>query len=122
MRSWTPRPPSPSLERRLFRPARAHAPTLFSQAWLSPVAACLVLGGLVFALRGNPPPLADGRHGPLVALILSNQGYAAYLPGSFQRNQNRWDTFEWTNTGHFTSSEGPFLRSKQIIRTPHGQD
>jgi hypothetical protein len=46
----------------------------------------------------------------MLAMILSNQSYAAYLPGSFQRNQNRWDTFEWTNTGRFPSSGEPFLR------------
>jgi hypothetical protein len=67
---------------------------------------------MLFALWGNPPPMADGKHGPLVAMILSNQSYAAYLPGSFQRSQNRWDTFEWTNPGGFPSSDGPFLRAK----------
>ncbi len=64
------------------------------------------------AQRGSPPAVLAADHAPMVAMILSNQSFAAYLPGSFQRNQNRWDTFEWTNTGHFTSSEGPFLHPK----------
>ncbi|MBE0545325.1 MAG: hypothetical protein IH623_28635 [Verrucomicrobia bacterium] len=40
----------------------------------------------------------------LVAVIMSNQSYAAYLPGSFQHVANRVDTFEWTNGGYSTSS------------------
>ncbi len=123
LRSWTLRPPSPSLERRLFRPvqSRTFTPRLSAQGWLSPVAACVVLGGLLLALRGTPTPLADRSHAAWLATILSNQGHAAYLPGSFQRNQNRWDTFEWTNTGSFQSSGGPFLKTKPIAETPHGQ-
>jgi hypothetical protein len=40
----------------------------------------------------GPPP------GPLLALILSNQSAAAYLPGSFQAEQNNLpvDAFDWT--------------------------
>jgi hypothetical protein len=69
-----------------------------------------MLGGLLLVQRGTPPPGVTAKPAPMVAMILSNQGFAAYLPGSFQRNQNRWDTFEWTNTGRFTSSGEPFLR------------
>lgn len=112
LRAWRPRPPSPGLERRLFPRTRPTAPWLLTWAWLSPVAACLLLGGLLWAQRGPSPVLADARHAPMVAMILSNQSYAPYLPGSFQRNQNRWDTFEWTKDGGFPSSGGPFLRSE----------
>lgn len=72
--------------------------------------------------RPGGPDASEFRQGPLVAMILSNQSYAAYLPGSFQQSANRWDTFEWTNTGGFTSSEGPFLRPTQRSRTQHGQN
>jgi hypothetical protein len=90
--------------------------------WLSPVAACLVLCGLLPVLRGTAPALADPRHAPLVAMILSNQSYAAYLPGRFQPAQNRWDTFEWTNVTRFPSSERPFPRLNRMIARPHGQN
>lgn len=44
----------------------------------------------------------------MVAMILSNQSYAAYLPGSFEHQHNsfRADTFEWTNGSRSTSSMG----------------
>ena len=127
LRGWTPRRPSSGIERRLFgvsrevregsegvlaatqpsRPLREPLPRL-SWLWLSPVAACLLTVLVSSGFRPDGPVAADFRQGPLVAMILSNQSYAAYLPGSFQRNENRWDTFDWTNTGAFPSSDGPF--------------
>lgn len=86
------------------------------------MAACLILILASSGFRPGGPDANEFRQGPLVAMILSNQSYAAYLPGSFQQNENRWDTFEWTNMGGFTSSEGPFLRPTQRSRTQHGQD
>jgi hypothetical protein len=64
---------------------------------------------LLFAtLAVNPrDPMLPGAP-PMLAVIMSNQSYAAYLPGSFQRAQNRWDTFEWTNQGYSGSSVAPF--------------
>lgn len=112
LHAWTPRPPSPGLERRLFGRPRSGSPRQVSWVWLSPVTACLLLGGLLLIQRLPPPVLVDAGHAPLVAMILSNQSYAPYLPGSFQRNQNRWDTFEWTKGSPFPSSSGPFLRSE----------
>jgi hypothetical protein len=48
----------------------------------------------------------------MVAMGLSNQNYAAYLPGTFQPTANRVDTFEWTNAGSSTSSiRSLFLQS-----------
>ena len=126
LRGWAPRRPSPGLGRRLFgasrevregsegllapsRPSRAPGQRL-SWLWLSPVAACLLAVMVSSGFRPDGPVAAELRQGPLVAMILSNQSYAAYLPGSFQRNENRWDTFDWTNTGGFPSSDGPFER------------
>jgi len=126
LHGWTPRRPSSGLERRLFRtsrevrerdggfsaasqPLRPARPAL-SWLWLSPVAACLLTVLVSSGFRADGPVAAELRQGPLVAMILSNQSYAAYLPGSFQRNVNRWDTFDWTNTGGFPSSDGPFER------------
>ena len=47
---------------------------------------------------------------PILAVILSNQSYAAYLPSSFQPEQNSLrNTFEWTNLSRSATSKG--LRS-----------
>ena len=104
LRSWKPRRPSARLKRRLFPAAltRPIAPTLMQ--WLAPATACLLFATLAF----NPPGATLPGSQPLLAVILSNQSYAPYLPGSFQRDQNRWDTFEWTNQGHSGSSVAPF--------------
>ncbi len=40
----------------------------------------------------------------MVAAILSNQSYAAYVPGSFLSRHRERDIFEWTNDSSFTSS------------------
>jgi len=66
--------------------------------------ACVLFATLALNPRGTALPGSP----PLVAMILSNQSFAAYLPGSFQREQNRWDTFEWTNHGQSGSSVAPF--------------
>ena len=105
LRLWKPRLPSGRLERRLFpltgggRPA---APAWLH--WFAPAMACLLFATL--AVNSPDTPLPGGQ--PMLAVIMSNQNYAAYLPGSFQRSQNRWDTFEWTNHGHSGSSVAPF--------------
>jgi hypothetical protein len=48
----------------------------------------------------------------MVALGMSNQSYAAYMPGSYQPTANRLDTFEWTNRGYSTSSMRSFTPLK----------
>jgi hypothetical protein len=110
LRSWAPRRPSPKLEQRLFarRPARADEQRKtphMSFAWLVPASAALMLVCLVFNQR-NSTALASSGSGRLVAVILSNQSAAAYLPGSFHGEQNLLtaDTFEWTNGSRSTSS------------------
>ena len=104
LRSWTPRRPSAGLERRLFRqPKRAPRPA-HSLNWLVPVTACLLFASLILNQRGAANLSDAPRSGAMVALILSNQSYASYLPGSFQRSVNRVDTFGWTNGGSSTSS------------------
>jgi len=106
LRSWTPRRPSAELERRLFpRPQRAPRKA-HSLDWLAPVTACLLFAGLILNPQDTTNMSATPRAGTMVALILSNQSYAAYLPGSFQRSVNRLDTFEWTNGASSTSSMG----------------
>ena len=68
--------------------------------------ACLLFACLIVNQRGAVTFSDTARSGVMVAVILSNQSYAAYLPGSFQRSINRLDTFEWTNGASSTSSMG----------------
>jgi len=71
---------------------------------LTPTAACLLL--IVPMVKQSASDLLPNSslQAEMVALGLSNQNFAAYLPGSFQPTANRLDTFEWTNRGYSTSS------------------
>jgi len=79
---------------------------------LAPTAACLLL--TVSMLRQSAPDLLPNRtaQAAMVAMGLSNQNFAAYLPGSFQPTANRLDTFEWTNRGYSNSSMDSFTPPK----------
>jgi hypothetical protein len=85
------------------------------RAWilgsLAPAAACLLLTLSVFN-SGNY--YGSSRPTPLVAMILSNQSYAAYAPGNASESQNSLFsvTFDWTNHGNFISSMSPFSPSR----------
>ncbi len=118
LRSWVPRRPSARLERRLFAVAGSEpnlagsalrdpqlAP-VFKLSWLAPMTAALVLLGILFSQHTSPAISGVANNPPMVALILSNQSAAAYLPGSFQRTKNQLQdrTFEWTNGSGSTSS------------------
>ena len=93
--------------------AMAHRLKPKSFRWLAPAMAGLFLTCILLNQRNAP--MASPATAPLIAMILSsNQSAAAYLPGSFQREQNRLpsDTFEWTNAGSSTSSiRSLFLQS-----------
>jgi len=91
--------------------ARALKPASFR--WLAPAMAGLFLTCIILNQRNAP--MASPATAPLIAMILSsNQSAAAYLPGSFQREQNRLpsDTFEWTNGSGSTSSISSLSESK----------
>jgi hypothetical protein len=100
LHSWTPRHPSARLERRLFaaRPAQAEAPLPFRFGWLAPTTVALTLMCVLFNQRYGAMSSEPASTGPMVAMILSNQSAAAYLPGSFQAEQNNLpaDAFKWT--------------------------
>lgn len=102
------RNPSRRLARKIFsrRSKDTHAPAL--RHWLAPAMASVLFTLLLLNHQADLGPPTCNQ--PIFAMILSNQSYAAYLPGSFQREQNRWDTFGWTNQGHSRSSVGPFPR------------
>src|SRR6185369_11578311 len=100
LRSWTPRRPSPRLEHRLFGREQSHVTLQRLFTVLAPSAACLLL--TVAMLRQPDAVLAPSGdiRAAMVALGMSNQSYAAYMPGSYQPTANRLDTFEWTNRGY----------------------
>ena len=108
LRSWVPRRPSARLERRLFgqRRAASEPAPAFRLNWLAPVTAAVVLVSVLFSQRTSPAISGSPSSAPMVALMLSNQSAAAYLPASFERVQNgvRDRTFEWTNGSGSTSS------------------
>lgn len=137
LRSWAPRRPSAKLKQRIFAANREAElpsegqtsvacsvlrvpfsvfltnlkPTSFR--WLAPVTAAFFLTCIL--LNQRSAPMATPSTSPLIAMILSsNQSAAAYLPGSFQREQNGLpsDTFEWTNGSGSTSSISSLSESK----------
>ena len=126
LRSWALRRPSAKLKQRLFATPMVAAQTagpsaatnsqtpLLQFGWLAPAAACCLAVLAVFGPRSNST-LSRSNPAPMVAVILSNQSYAAYLPGSFEREQNALprDTFEWTNGYSSTSS----MRSRSPFKT-----
>lgn len=115
LRSWTPRPPRPALERHLFgtpQPSPRHWPRL-AQVFV-PAAVCLLL---TWASWDRAQPLLRPEAHPQAALLagsLSNQSFAPYLPGNHQSAANRLDTFEWTNRGHSRSSMPSFPPPKAV--------
>ena len=118
LRSWVPRHPSAKLKKRLFAPpavAREPQPT-FRFAWLVPAAAAFLLMGVLFNQHNTSAISGSGHSNEMVAMILSNQ--IAYLPASFQQGQNSVaaKTFEWTNGGGFTSSNGSLSQAKGTNR------
>lgn len=70
----------------------------FRLSWLAPATAALLLTCVLFNPRNGATLASSANSGPMVAMIMSNQSAAAYLPGSFKREQNTLgNTFEWTN-------------------------
>jgi len=80
------------------------APSHHWVAWLAPATAALLFVAVLFNQRNGP--FVTGGSSPMVALALSNQSAAAFLPGSFSRDVNgpSAETFEWTNGSGSTSS------------------
>ena len=113
LRSWQPRRPSAGLKQRVF----ATDPGRSAMAWfmgsLAPVAACALLTLLVLNAGNSQPGGSTGR-GTMMAMVLSNQDYAAYASDGSQNVQNRLCTvtLDWTNRGASSSSIGftPFTK------------
>lgn len=76
LRSWTPRRPSPNVERQLFgqRLSRESQPT-FRFAWLAPSAVALLLVGLLVSNRAPDGLHATKTPRPIVAVVCSNLSF-----------------------------------------------
>jgi hypothetical protein len=84
----------------LFRrplPAEEPEPS-FRLSWLPPATAALLLLCVLFNQHSSQAISSAGANS-LVAVALSNQSAAPWLPGSFSREHNGLPTgtFEWTN-------------------------
>ena len=114
LRSWAPRPPSATLKNRLFPREQTEGHALLSFRWLAPVTAILLLTCILLHQHSLTGVGGSANSRPWVAMVLSNQSAAAYLPGTFQHDQNNLpaDTFEWTKGSRFISS----IRSLSTLR------
>jgi hypothetical protein len=124
LRSWAPRRPSPKLERNIFarrscataavdvaaaeaESLRGDSPaTSFRLSWLAPATVALLLICLLFNQHNIQALSGASDSGAMVAVALSNQSAAPWLPGSFAHEQNSLpnETFEWTNGNGSTPS------------------
>jgi len=84
--------------------------------WLAPVTVSLLLLFLTFSARTGGLRLGDAVPEPMMALTLSNQSAAAYLPGSFRGQRKRLaadrlgERFGWTKPAGSPSSMASFIR------------
>ena len=104
LRSWTPRRPSAALEQRIFGETGTSPGGRALMRVLIPAAACLILTMAMLNQPDRAVVSAAAGQRAIMAMSLSNQSYAAYLPGSFACEANRLDTFRWTNGGGSPSS------------------
>lgn len=102
--SWKPRRPSARLEQEIFGPPETGPGLRTLMRIVTPVAACLMFTVVMLNQPDRSLAIPTTEPGLLLAMSLSNQSYAAYLPGSFQLSANRLDTFGWTNGGGCPSS------------------
>jgi hypothetical protein len=117
LRSWSPRRPSPRLERAIFERRETETSDEsdaalrpgFSFQWLAPATALLVVLCMLFSERNSASITSAAGGSRMVAMIMSNQSAAPYLPGSFTRDANILSAanFEWTNGSHSTSHYRP---------------
>lgn len=112
LRSWTPRRPSPKIEQRLFAPRHFHFSLARLMPIFAPTVACLILTLTGLKQYGQPILPVGGVQAEMIAMSLSNQSFAPYLPGNCQSAANRVATFEWTNRGYSKSSVRSFTPTK----------
>ena len=106
LHSWQPRRPSAGIRRRLFGAAtRSVSKATWILGSLAPATACALLT-LSFLNSGNGLSAGSPRPQPLLAMIVSNENYAAYQAAGYQKEENNWSsiTFDWTKANNLTSS------------------
>jgi hypothetical protein len=104
MRSWSPRQPAAALKAKIFHVAEPATPHLrWFWGALAPTMACALLTLMAFNRSGDG---FDAK--PIMAMVLSNQSYAAYASGGAQTAQNHLAavTFDSTNRSSFRSIIG----------------
>jgi hypothetical protein len=114
LRSWQPRRPSAGLKRRLFASPISRVPQMaWFVGWLVPATACVLLTFMMFN-SGNAIPGRSFRHNPMVATMLSNQGFLMPAPENSCKGQNEVSsvTFDWTNHSGSTSSMPSFPQNR----------
>lgn len=128
LRSWTPRRPSPKLEagwrnaeRAINAPMRREQRSPYRRealrwtdwpglTWfrlaraVAPALACLLLSAAILMQPGHGLIVPSADQPAMIAMAMSNQNFAPYLPGNFQSTANRLGTFRWTNEGVSPSS------------------
>jgi len=125
LRSWAPRRPSAKLEQQIVARAQA-APKesepaapgehpSFHLHWLAPATVALLFICVLVNPRSNFRP--EVVRSEIIAMALSNQSAAPWLPGSFDCSQNSLpaETFEWTNGSRSASSIAPLSPAKGRI-------
>jgi len=103
LRSWQPRPPAAGLRRKIFSGEPATPGATWIWGALAPTMACVLLTLMAFNHGGDS---LDQK--PMMAMVLSNQSYAAYASGGDQTAQNHLAavTFDSTNRSSFRSIIG----------------
>ena len=107
LRLWRPRRPSAGLKQRIFIARVASLPQIARVlGWLTPATACVLLVFLVLNSEYTAS-IGASHQEPILATIMSNQSYAAYL-ANHRMGQNDLSavTFDWTNRSGSTSSMG----------------
>ena len=117
LRDWKPRRPSPGLRARLFGAApRPRVARPSTWPWLAPATISLLLLLVTFRPRSGGLESGDAAPPSMLALSLSNQSVASYLPGSFRGQRNRLaadrvvERFGWTKPAASSSSMASFIR------------
>ncbi len=84
--------------------------------WLVPASVCVLLFALSFSLRTGEWHREGSAPEPMMAMTLSNQSVAAYLPGSFRGQRNHLaaddvaERFGSTRPGGCPSSMASFVQ------------
>ena len=117
---WTPRHPSPKIERKLFParlPVKRGTPLVPPWRWLATTTSFALLAFVLLAQMNLGPIRASASHpNPLLASLSSSNGNSGLAnPPNRHSRQNAWaivkavGTFDWTNKPRSLSTTGSFL-------------